>query len=198
MANEGSLPPLPASALPTEPCKICNTSSALIGALDFNRSCAEVFGTVKEKISILNFGGGEGQMVRNLKQANFTDISWYNPFSDKNDPLPNGPYDLISCIEVMEHTTDPKVIVQTVTNLVNENGAVFFFNPHSAKNILLDRLDWWYIRPRNGHVSIYTNKSLQHLWSVHGLDLYHPNEGIHIAIRGNPKFLKINNSGKLT
>ena len=81
---------------------------------------------MKEKISILDFGGGEGQMVRNLKQATFADISWYYPFSDKNDPLPNGPYDLISCIEVMEHTTEPKVIVQTVTNLVNENRAVFF------------------------------------------------------------------------
>jgi hypothetical protein len=250
--------PLPASARPFEPCKICGSKSALFGSLDYNRACSEIlgiklppfgvpvyyhrcekcgflfttgfdewesktfetwmynddyitvdpdytetrpkhyadilyksFGRFRETLSILDFGGGDGQLVNFLKRDGFTVLDWYDPFTSEEKTFPTGPYDLITCIEVMEHTPTPHQTVQAIAKLAGKDSAVFITTKVQPDDILSERLNWWYVRPRNGHISIYTKQALSKLWNDHGFKLSHQSSGLHIAIRGNPKYLTI-------
>ncbi|MBT3766938.1 MAG: class I SAM-dependent methyltransferase [Rhodospirillaceae bacterium] len=148
-------------------------------------------GDFKETLSILDFGGGDGQMVTLLKQAGFTNIEWYDPFTSEEKSVPTGPYDLVTCIEVMEHTTTPHETVQSIAKLVGEDSAVLISTKIQPDTILSERLNWWYVRPRNGHVSIYTKKALSELWKDYGFQMIHRSSGTHIAYKGNPKYLNI-------
>ena len=148
-------------------------------------------GRFKETLSILDFGGGDGQLVNLLKRAGFTDLDWYDPFASEEKPIPTGSYDLVTCIEVMEHTTTPHETVKAISELVGEDSAVFITTMVQPDDILSERLNWWYVRPRTGHISIYTKQALTKLWNDHGFKLEHQSNGVHIAIKGNPKYLTI-------
>jgi 2-polyprenyl-6-hydroxyphenyl methylase/3-demethylubiquinone-9 3-methyltransferase len=55
-------------------------------------------------------------------------------------------------------------------------------------NIDAIKTNWWYIGPRNGHVSIYSEASLQHLATQAGYQFGHFNEGLHLLCREIPSF----------
>ena len=46
---------------------------------------------------------------------------------------------------------------------------------------------WWYIAPRNGHVSIFTKQALALAWARHGFKTAALNDGTHLAFRTLPK-----------
>ena len=47
-------------------------------------------------------------------------------------------------------------------------------------------LDWGYLAPRNGHVSLFSDKSLTVLLGAHGFRVLHLNDGLHVAFREMP------------
>jgi hypothetical protein len=44
-------------------------------------------------------------------------------------------------------------------------------------------MTWWYIGPRNGHISLHSKKSLQLLWERFGCVVESVNEDVHMASR---------------
>ena len=48
-------------------------------------------------------------------------------------------------------------------------------------------MSWWYIAPRNGHVSMFTKQALSLAWARHGFTTVALNEGIHLAFRRLPE-----------
>jgi hypothetical protein len=51
------------------------------------------------------------------------------------------------------------------------------------------RLNWWYVAPRNGHVSIFSRPALTAAWERHGYKVLSFNDTIHLAFRTLPQFL---------
>ena len=49
-------------------------------------------------------------------------------------------------------------------------------------------LGWWYAGPRNGHVSLYSRRSLTILVQKHGLGLVSLSDLVHLAFRRLPSF----------
>jgi hypothetical protein len=49
-------------------------------------------------------------------------------------------------------------------------------------------LSWWYVGPRNGHVSLYSRRALGLLFEKAGLRLVSFSELVHIAYRELPAF----------
>ena len=45
-------------------------------------------------------------------------------------------------------------------------------------------LDWWYASPRNGHISLFSARSLRVLAGRHGLEVASFNPGLHALWRG--------------
>ena len=57
-------------------------------------------------IRILDYGGGNGRLAQHLVARGLNASSWDVMAADQHRPLA-GNFDLVTCFEVMEHTTTP-------------------------------------------------------------------------------------------
>ena len=115
----------------------------------------------EEEIRHLDYGGGNGQLSDLLQQAKWDSISW-DPFVDKERPVESlGRFNLITAYEVFEHVPDVNALMNNLDMLLSQDGIILFTTMISDGSILADkRLTWWYASPRNGHISLFTRKSL--------------------------------------
>lgn len=138
--------------------------------------------------SILDFGSGEGQLAKFLR---FPDMEAYDPFNPKYVNLPNKQFDCIVSIEVLEHLPNPLFELQQMKKCLIENGIILFTTLFQPPDINIQRLQWWYASPRNGHISLYTKESLIHLgdkinMKYKSLD----NNSIHVYYGEVPQFAR--------
>jgi hypothetical protein len=121
------------------------------------------------EIRILDYGSGSGVFERALRSQGF-DVTSYDPFSHPSRP--EGKFELITCFEVMEHAPDPIRLLDDMVSLKTDDGAIVFSTGVQPVDIETLRARWWYIAPRNGHVSIFSEESLSILANKRGLNLY--------------------------
>jgi hypothetical protein len=57
-------------------------------------------------------------------------------------------------------------------------------------DIMKQSVGWWYISPRNGHLSVYTPAAIQNLVGPMGLNLASFNTGLHMLHRQPPHFAR--------
>jgi 2-polyprenyl-6-hydroxyphenyl methylase/3-demethylubiquinone-9 3-methyltransferase len=151
------------------------------------RDLAQLFAATRN-ISVLDYGGGNGLLAANLRSAGFSDASTYDPFVPEHSTRPQRKFDLIVCFEVAEHTTRPVATFSEMASLLNPAGLVMFTTMLQPDNIATLGTDWWYIAPRNGHVSLYSPASLHRLLQPHGLRLTSCNANLHLACNTAPSF----------
>ena len=123
-----------------------------------------------EHARILDFGSGAGVFVERLRQAGFENVQAYDPFSSP-DP-PRGLFDVITCFEVIEHTPDPVGTLATMRGYLAPGGCIIFSQTVQPPDILRVRGSWWYLAPRNGHVSTYAEETLLRLCEPQGMRMY--------------------------
>ncbi|MGB8599052.1 MAG: class I SAM-dependent methyltransferase [Burkholderiales bacterium] len=150
---------------------------------------ADLFANFKN-IGVLDYGGGNGTLEKLLRENGFTDVTTYDPFSPLHSVKPKRQFDLIVSFEVFEHTTDPKKTTQDVLSMLKQGGMLMFSTLMQPANIEAVKTSWWYIGPRNGHVSIHSEQSLQVLADAAGYQLGHFNQGTHLLCRDIPYFAK--------
>jgi 2-polyprenyl-6-hydroxyphenyl methylase/3-demethylubiquinone-9 3-methyltransferase len=139
-------------------------------------------------LRVLDYGGGQGTLARVLRERGVAADS-YDPFDGDGEEKP-GPYDLITCFEVIEHVTDPQALVRAIGSRLAPEGAVLFSTLLAPPDRQAGAMDWWYIAPRNGHASIHTAESLAHLWQSAGFLLGSFDTNMHVAVRGRPGFVR--------
>ena len=115
--------------------------------------------SVPADIKILDYGGGEGKLIQELKLRGFERCESYDPFFSDGS-RPEGSFNLITAFEVAEHTADPILLFQDALSFLAPHGVLLFTTALQSRKP--DR-DWWYIAPRNGHISIHSYASLQRL-----------------------------------
>ena len=147
---------------------------------------AETFLASRNDLSILDFGGGSGLLAQTLVQNGFH-ATTYDPFSSLAK-RPTGPFNLITCFEVMEHSPFPGQTVSEMNLLLADEGIVLFSTLTQPANFDELRLHWWYASPRNGHVSLYSRRSLTLLFQQQGLQLVSLSDLLHVAYRKLPAF----------
>jgi len=108
-------------------------------------------------ISVLDFGGGRGELARLLREQGFQHADSYDPFFGGSS-IPERHYDLVTAFEVFEHTTDPIGTAAQAASFLAPGGFLLFSTLVQPRTALPD---WWYIAPRNGHISIHTRQSLR-------------------------------------
>lgn len=136
----------------------------------------------------LDYGGGNGLTASLLRDCGWTYDS-YDPFGH-TDVLPEriGHYNFCSSFEVFEHSPDPKGSLKELLEHLQTDKFIIYIGTAVHDRFVSDerRLSWWYAGPRNGHISLYSRKSLHVLASQFGLT-YHPMAiipGTHIFTRG--------------
>ena len=119
------------------------------------------FGEHRDVISILDYGGGDGEMVDRLRQAGFADCAFYDPFHAVHNRLPARRFNLVTSFETLEHTPDPVGAVRDIVGCLDADGLVIFSTLVQPPDIDQLGMSWWYAGPRNGHISLYSTQALK-------------------------------------
>jgi SAM-dependent methyltransferase len=155
------------------------------------KSIEQAFGKSRQSISHLDYGGGSGLLSATLRESGWMSKS-FDPFVDRNlsvDEL--GKFDLITAFEVFEHVPDIDQLMGDLEMLCKPNGLILFSTLLSDGNISRSRkLDWWYASPRNGHISLFSQKSLAIALAKKELQLASFSSGMHAAFWGVPDWAR--------
>ena len=84
---------------------------------------------------------------------------------------PEGPFDLISAIEVIEHTADPRSFIDDIYGRLKEEGILVIVT--GASDSITARVmgkKWWYLNPPD-HCSIFSRVALKQLISDKGFEI---------------------------
>jgi hypothetical protein len=149
-----------------------------------------LFGPQRSTVSLLDYGGGNGQLAASLTGNGWNVAETYDPFVTEHSTPPNRKYNIISCFETLEHTPDPIGTVKEIASYLDDEGIILFSTLVQPTDFDKLGLSWWYVGPRNGHVSIHSYQSLGHLWRSIGFTVISHNANIHFAFRKLPKFVE--------
>jgi SAM-dependent methyltransferase len=149
----------------------------------------KLFGERKTEFRHLDYGGGSGLLSELLRESGWNSTS-YDPFVDRGvNPGDLGKFDLVSAFEVFEHVPDVTQLMSNLSSLLAENGVVIFSTLLSDGNIApQQRLGWWYASPRNGHISLFSRKSLATLIVKNGYRLGSFSSGFHLFWKNIPSW----------
>jgi SAM-dependent methyltransferase len=139
---------------------------------------------------LLDYGCGAGLLVEVLRATGLFQVDGYDPFVPGNDVKPTHRYDCIVCFEVLEHSTDPARTLAEMNDLLTDNGLILFSTLLQPADIERQGVNWWYVLPRNGHVSLFSRASLLKLVQPLGFGLGSYDNNVHVLVRGFPEFAK--------
>jgi hypothetical protein len=147
------------------------------------RMLCKQFQADRTVLRMLDYGGGNGLLSRCLREAGFTTAVTFDPFTPEFSHRPAGRFDVITCFETMEHLTDPLAKIDDMVGLLSKVGAVIFSTLVQPANFESVGMSWWYVGPRNGHVSLFTREALAIAWRRHGFSVCSFDEDNHLAFR---------------
>lgn len=151
-----------------------NNADALLGFFGAN------------KLTHLDYGGGNGRLAELLRKAGMDSTS-YDPFHGQDKP--ESSFDVITAFEVFEHVPDPHSMMDGLICLTHDDSMILFSTLLSDGEISPNgRLSWWYAAPRNGHISLFSSSSLKALGKAHGLSLMSFYDGMHGFYKNIPSW----------
>lgn len=131
-----------------------------------------------DKIKHLDYGGGNGVLTNCLKQKGWNSTS-YDPFPKNTGMKKLGKFDFITAFEVFEHVPNVNQLMVNILTLMHINSFILFSTLVSDNIEPKDKTTWWYTAPRNGHISLFTKKSLIILADRYGLKFESQNYNLH-------------------
>ena len=142
----------------------------------------------KEDTRVLDYGGGNDAFCTALRAHGFPVAVSYDPMVPERAQLPEQKFELVTSFETFEHTPDPAGTIAKILECVAEPGLVMYSTLVQPADFDSHGLNWWYVGPRNGHVSIYSRQALQIAWNRHGYKAVSLADNIHFAFRTLPKY----------
>jgi 2-polyprenyl-6-hydroxyphenyl methylase/3-demethylubiquinone-9 3-methyltransferase len=131
-----------------------------------------LFPTQLINLSILDWGGGSGVMKGELERFGAARVECYDPFIPKFATRPAGHFKLVTCFEVIEHLTDPKAALSDMVSFLDpDEGALLISTSPQPDEIYIKTLQWFYLAPRNAHLSLFTDRAIKRLCDDAGLQV---------------------------
>jgi len=147
-----------------------------------------LFGKHRAELRVLDFGGGNDAFCNALRLNGFPVAVTYDPMTPEYAYRPDGKFELVTCFETLEHMTDPSTGIAHIVVCLAEPGLALFSTLVQPADFNKLGLNWWYVGPRNGHISIFSRKALELAWRRHSCKLASFNECLHVAFRALPSF----------
>lgn len=133
----------------------------------------------------LDYGGGSGRTCERLRAMGYA-YDTCDPFGESSlTPAFAGRYNFCTAFEVAEHTPDPRGLLGAIVSLASPARLAILIGTqaHEGKVATANRLAWWYVAPRNGHISIYSRRSLELLAAEFDLDYISLSAQTHLLTR---------------
>jgi 2-polyprenyl-6-hydroxyphenyl methylase/3-demethylubiquinone-9 3-methyltransferase len=150
----------------------------------------KLFGAHKATLRVLDFGGGNDVLCSALRAAGFPAAVTYDPFVPEYAQPPAEKFNLVTCFETLEHMPDPVTGIGAIVAKLAEPGLVLFSTLLQPKEFDQLGLNWWYVGPRNGHISMFSRDALVRAWRLYGCQTGSFNDNLHVAFRSLPDFAK--------
>lgn len=128
---------------------------------------------------VLDFGCGNGLLVDALTQSGFS-AHGYDKFSQEFGTLPDGPFDAVTLVEVIEHLGKPSGELALISMLLKQGGFLMVESTFRHDESVSEVLGWEYANPSIGHCTILSVKGLDRLMQRSGLELFN---GINRNVR---------------
>ena len=155
-----------------------------------NASVVQKFwGELRSTHRVLDYGGGNDVLCATLRAQGFTTAVSYDPIVPQYAERPEGKFDLVTCFETLEHMPDPVAGIGAIVECAAEPGLIFYSTSLQPSDLHLYGLSWWYVAPRNGHVSMFTPQALAAAWGRFGYKTVSFNACTHFAFRTLPSSL---------
>ncbi len=148
---------------------------------------ANLWAAHKAGMRVLDYGGGNDTFCGVLRAQGFRDAVTYDPMVPEFATPPEGKFDLVTCFETLEHLPDPMAGVADIVKYAGEPGAVFYSTLTQPDDLDRQGMSWWYVGPRNGHISLFSKQALAMAWARHGYRNASLNPGMHLAFRTLPE-----------
>jgi hypothetical protein len=125
----------------------------------------------KEDVYILDYGAGHGGLVKDLKTAGYINTVGFDPYNPEFSKFPErNKYDIITCIEVIEHTSAPYIELDVMCRSLMRNGIVIFetsfVDVATEENIELENFE--YICPEVGHSTLFSHWGFDLILAIKG------------------------------
>lgn len=150
----------------------------------------KLFDEHKTSLRVLDYGGGNDVLCSQLRAAGFAAAVTYDPFVPAHAEPPEGTFDLVTCFETLEHMPDPLTGIGAIVAKLAEPALVLFSTLLQPQDFEKLGMSWWYVGPRNGHVSLFSRDTLIKAWRQYGCQTGSFNENLHVAFRNLPEFAK--------
>ena len=139
--------------------------------------------------ALLDYGGGNGMLAALLRDGGWPRSVSYDPFHPDGGGRPAGRFDIVTAFEVLEHATSPEAVLRDMRWFLEDGGILVFSTLLQPADIERQGLGWWYVAPRNGHVSLFSRAALDALMRRLGLQWGSFSDATHIAYRRRlPRF----------
>ncbi len=147
----------------------------------------QTFGHVASSLRHLDYGSGSGVLSRMLRESGWNSDA-YDPYASPDVSFESlGRYELVTAYEIFEHVADPHRLMADIAGLLREDGVLILSTLLSDGAIApRQRLTWWYASPRNGHISLFSKKSLTALATRHGFNLGGFSPALHVMWKTVP------------
>lgn len=125
------------------------------------------FESAGKQLSLLDFGAGNGGFAQALREAGFARIANYDPYAGGEKP--EGLFDIVTAFEVVEHSATPLETFDALLSHMKTGGCVYIGQSMLPENIGRIGTNWWYIAPRNGHITFYSYRTISKYAAIRGL-----------------------------
>jgi len=141
-------------------------------------------------LRILDYGCGNGRLAELLKEAGFPDVDCYDPMVPAFSKRPTRKYNVVLAFEVVEHSPTPRQTFADLASFMDDESLLIFSTLTPPPDITIRGGSWWYLAPRNGHVTIYSMPALARFAAELGLQvLTGGGEETHLWCRKLPYFV---------
>lgn len=112
----------------------------------------------KDKIQILDYGGGTGILADLLKEEGYKNSYCYDPYGRIDiEPVHNS-FNVVIAIEVLEHIINADSLWNEISSKLKRGG--LFIASTDLYQTHYNLQSWYYANPRAGHCILYTEKAL--------------------------------------